>query len=100
MTSSHFEKNPSNTIQITIKVVYHYKRGLNGRITNCRLALHSKCFDELRKMDDCVRKVRNRKNESMSNGTLMTLLYEKKMCCHHSLKDLQVHTDSAWFKKV
>ena len=29
---------------------------------------------------------------------MMTHLDEQKLCCHHSLKDLQVHTDGAWWK--
>ena len=49
-------------------------------------------------MDDGLRKVRNKRNESISNDTMMTLLDEQKMCFHHNLKDLEVHTDGAWLK--
>ena len=31
-------------------------------------------------------------------STIMTLLDEQKMCCHHSLKDCQVHTGGSWWK--
>ena len=71
--------------QITAKVLYGCKRGLDGRISDCKLIIHDKCFDELRKMDDSVRKVKNIRNKNIHNGTLMTLLYELKMCYHHSL---------------
>ena len=49
-------------------------------------------------MDDYVRKVRNRRNESISNGTMMSLLDGQSMLSHHSLKDHEVHTDGAWWK--
>ena len=49
-------------------------------------------------MDKSVSKDRNRRNESTSNGTMMTLLDEQKMCCHHTLKDDQAHTNGACWK--
>ena len=42
-----------------------------------------------KKIDDSVRKVRKRRNERISNGTIITHLDEQKMCSYHSLKDLQ-----------
>ena len=42
------------------------------------LAMHAKCFDKLRRIDDSVRKDKNRKNEIIRNGTMMTLLDEQK----------------------
>ena len=96
--SSFYEKNPSNNFQITTKVLYECKRGLDGRISDCELAIHAKCYDELRKMDDSVKNVRNRRNESNNNNTMMTLLDEQNTCCHHSLKHLQVHTNGAYWK--
>ena len=93
-----FEKNPSNIFQITTKVVYGCKRGLYSRIFHCRIVIHATCFDELEEMDESVRKVRERINKSISNGTMMTLLAEQNMHCHHSLKDLQVHRDGEWWQ--
>ena len=60
--------------------------------------MHIKCYDELRKMDIIVKSVRNRQNESVNNRSMMMLMDEQKMCCHQSMKDLQVHTDGAWWK--
>ena len=69
---------------------------LDGSISYSKLAIHARCFDELRKVDDSARNIRNRRNESISNGIIMTLLDQQKLCCHHNLKDLQVHTDGKW----
>ena len=96
MISSFAVKNTSNMFHITTKVLCECKRGLNGKICDCKLSIHAKCVDELRKMDGVIRKVRNRRAEIISNGTIMIHLDEQEMCCHHSLKDLQVHTDGAW----
>ena len=93
-----FDKNTSNIFQITTKVLYGCKWGLDGRISDCKLTNHAKCYVELRKMDDGVENVRNRRNESVNNSTMMTLLEEQKICCHHSLKDLQIHKDDSWWK--
>ena len=60
--------------------------------------MHAKCYDELVKMNDSVKSVRNRKNKSIDNRLMMSLLKEQNICGHHSLKDLQVHTDGAWWK--
>ena len=92
------KKNPSHVFQNTTKVLYGCRRGLDGRISDGKLATHAKYYDELRKMDDSVRNMRNRRNESFSNSTMMTLLDEQKLCCHYSLKCLQVHIDGAWWK--
>ena len=51
---------------------------MDGRISDCMLVMHAKCFDELRRIDDSVRKDKNRKNEIIRNGTMMTLLDEQK----------------------
>ena len=52
---SCFEKNPSNIFQTTTKVPYGCKGGLDGKISNGQVAIHTKCYDELRKMDDSVK---------------------------------------------
>ena len=41
MVSSFFEKNIFNISQFTTKVVYGFKRGLDGRIFDSRLAIHA-----------------------------------------------------------
>ena len=41
---------------------------------------------------------KHRRNKCINNGTVMTLLDEHKVCCHHSLKNLQVNTDGEWLK--
>ena len=98
MISSHFENNPSNIFQITTKVLIECKRGLDCRISNCKLGMHAKCYDELRTIDDKVKNVRNRRNESLHNGTMIIHLDEQKLGFHYSLNGLQVHIDGAWYK--
>ena len=75
---SQFEKSTSYIFQVTTKVLYGCKRGLDGRITDCKLAMHDKCHDELRKVDDGVTSVGKRRNESVSNISMMSLLMEQK----------------------
>ena len=82
--------------QITTKVFYGCNMVLDGRLHDCKLAIHAKCFDELPKINDSARNVRNRRNENIGTDTIMVLQDEQRMCCHHSLKDLQVHTDGIW----
>ena len=86
----------SDMFQITDKVLYGCKIVLDGRLHDCKLAIHAKCFDEHTKINDSVRNVRNRRNENISIGTIMILQDEQRICCHHSLKDLQVHADGKW----
>ena len=38
------------------------------------------------------------KYDSTRNGKNVTTLDRLKSCCHHSLRDLCVHTDGAWWK--
>ena len=53
--SSCVEKKPSNVFQITMKVLYSCKSELDGRISDCKLAIHAKCFDMIQKMDNSNR---------------------------------------------
>ena len=72
-------------------VIYGCIRGLDGRIPDCKLGMHAKCFHDIQKsiiLDPCIR-------QSTGNNGLDRL----KSCCHHSLKDLCVITDGAWWKK-
>ena len=50
----------------------------DGKMYDYKLAIHDECFNELIKIDDGVRKDRNRKNEIISNSTVMTLPDEQK----------------------
>ena len=56
------------------------KGGLDGIISDLKLEIHANCYDKLGKMGDNIRKVRNRRNESTSNGTMMNLLNVQNMC--------------------
>ena len=38
------------------------KEGLDGRISDWKLAMHAKYYDHLKKVDDSVTNVRNRRN--------------------------------------
>ena len=72
-------------------VIYGCMKGLDGRITDCKLEMHAKCFHETQKsfiLDPCSRQ------SAGKNG------FDKlKSCCHHNVGDLCVHTDGAWLKK-
>ena len=93
MISSCVEKNASNIFRITTKVIYGYKRGLVGRIYDCKLVIYAEYFDAIRKMDDKDKKHRKRKKKGISIGMLMTSLDEQKICVHNNLKVFQAYTD-------
>ena len=72
-------------------VSYCCIRGFYGRIPDCKLWMHAKCFHDIQKsivLDPCSR-------QSTGNNGLVRC----KSCCHHSLKDLCLITDSACWKK-
>ena len=54
------------------------KKGLDGRITDCKFVIHARCVDERRKMDNSVKCVRNKKNKSVENRSMMSPLEEEK----------------------
>ena len=51
--------------------------------------MHAKYYDEPKKMDDSVKSVRNMRNKSIKNRSMMILL---------DLKDLQVQACGVWWK--
>ena len=66
------------------KVIYGCIKGLDGRIPDCKLGMHAKCFNEIQKsmiLDPC----------SKHNG-VNNRLDRLKSCWHHSLRDLCLHT--------
>ena len=63
---------------MTIKVCYDCKRGLGGGISDCKLVIHAKCFDVIRKIYDRHRKDIKGKHKSISTGIIMTSLDEQK----------------------
>ena len=72
------------------ELIYGCIRGMDGRISDCKLRMHAKCVNEIQQ--SMTHDVGSRHN-SGSNELKML-----KSCCHHSLKDLCVHTDGAWWK--
>ena len=72
------------------EVIYGCISGLDGRITDCKLGMHSKCFDEIEK--SMIHDVGSRHNNGRNQLQML------KSCCHHNLRDLCVHTDGAWWK--
>ena len=72
------------------EAVYIYIRGLDGRINDCKLGMYAKCFNEIQR---CMIHDIGSRHNSDSNQ-----LNKLKSCCHHSLKDLCVHKDGAWWK--
>ena len=72
------------------EVNYSCKRGLDGNISDCNLAVHPNCFNEAQiSMFYDI--------DSKSNGG-SSQLERLKSCCNHSLRDLCVHNDGAWRK--
>ena len=64
---------------------------IDARISDCKLGMHARCFHNIQKSiihDPCSR-------QSTGNNGLNRL----KSCCHHSLKDLSIIIDGAWWKK-
>ena len=49
-------------------------------MVNCELVMHSKRYDELRKMVGNVESVTNRRNKSVNIGSMLILIKEHKMC--------------------
>ena len=70
------------------EVIYGYIRGLDGRISDCMLGMHAKCFDDLQNI--IIHDVESRHNSGSNQLKMLN------RCCQHSLKDLCVHTDGAW----
>ena len=74
------------------EVIYGGVRGLDKRISDCKLAIHANCFYEIQKnmihdLGSIHNGVRNRSN--------VISLKRLKSCCHYSLQDLCVHTNGA-----
>ena len=61
---------------------------------NCNLAMHANCFDEIRK--NILYNLES-KHDSARNGKSVTTLERLKNCCHHSLRDLCIQTDGAFW---
>ena len=72
------------------EVIYGCLRGLDVRITDCKLGMHAKCFDEIQR--STIHDIWSRHNCGRKQ------LKKLNNCCHHSLRDLYVHTDGAWWK--
>ena len=77
------------------EIIFGCIRGLDGKIPDCKLAMHAKCFNEIRKnmlynLDS--------KHDSARNGKSLTTLERLKSCCHHSPRDFCVLKDGAWWK--
>ena len=72
------------------EVIYGNERGLDGRIPDCKLAMHVNCFNEIWK--SLIYDIGSRHN-GISNR-----LDRLKNSCHHSFWDLCVHIDGAWRK--
>ena len=67
-------------------------RGLDGKNSDCKLAMHANSFDERRKIT--LYRLDN-KHDSERSGRCVTQLDSLKSCCCYSLRDLCVHTDGA-----
>ena len=72
------------------EVIYGCIRRLDGRVPDCKIRMHGKCFNEIQQ--SLIHDVGSRHN---SDSNQLKLL---ESCCHHSLRNLCVHTDGAWWK--
>ena len=55
-----------------------------------KLGMHAKCFNEIQRSK--IHDIGSRHNNGSNHLKML------KSRCHHSLKDLHVHTDGAWWK--
>ena len=69
--------------------IYGCIMGLGGRKPDCKLAIYANYFDEIQK--SMVHDLGSRNGGS-------NRLDRIKSRCHHSHRDLCVHTDDAWWK--
>ena len=76
--------------EVLEEVIYGWIRGLEGRIPDCKLAMHANCFNDIWK--SMIHDLGSRQNGSSNR------LDRLKSYCHHSLRDLHAHTDGAWWK--
>ena len=77
---------------IVEEAIYGYKKGLDERISDCKLAMHANCFDKMQKSmihDNSSSHNGNRKRLALSPFNKL------KSYCHHSLRDLCIQTDGA-----
>ena len=72
------------------EVIYGCKRGLDGIISDCKLGMHAKCFDEIQK--SIIHDIGSRHN----SGSIQLKII--KSCCHHRIRDFCVYIDGAWWK--
>ena len=72
------------------ELIYSYIEGLDGRIPHCKLSIHANCFNEIQK--SMIHHLGCRRNCGSNR------LERLKSCCHHSLRDMCVHRDGAWWK--
>ena len=42
------------------------EKGLDGRISDCKLAIYAKCFDGLRKMDEMLKKLETEEMKALA----------------------------------
>ena len=71
------------------QVIYGCVRGFIGRIPDCKHAMNANCFNEIWK--SMIHDLGSRHN---GVGNRLDRL---KSCCHHSLRDLCVQSDGAWW---
>ena len=63
---------------------------MDGRILDCKLGMHAKCFDEIQKI-----MIPDPGRGQNGGSNWFDIL---KHCCHNSLVDLCAHTDGEWWK--
>ena len=72
------------------EVIFACVRDLDGRIPDCKFALYANYFNETQ--IGMIHNLGNRHNGGSNRFDWF------KSCCHHSFKDLCIHTESAWWK--
>ena len=68
---------------------------IDGYISDCKLAMCASCFDEIKK--NMIYHLCSRHNGER-NRSDATSFDKCESCCHHSLRDMCVQTDGAWWK--
>ena len=86
---------PKDKGLVVEEVIYGCIGGLDGRISDCKLAMHANCFDQIRK--NMMNNIGNN-HDSTRKGRHVSILNRLKWCCQHSMRDVYIQPNGAWWK--
>ena len=80
-------------VEFVNEVIYCCQHGLNGRVHDCKIAMHFNCFDQMRN-NIMIRNLGSSQGIA-KNRMVVNALDRLRGCCHHGLRNLCVCTESA-----